>query len=67
MNYTEACIDFAGFISVSLCLGSIASFDEMPQRWRVVGKTVFRFTDQRFDSQTSRFRDDCITGRPTGW
>ena len=37
-----------------------------PQRWRTVGNTVFDLTSPRFELQTSRSRDKCVTVRPTG-
>ena len=38
----------------------------MSQRWRAVGNTVFNLTGPRFDPQTSRSRNECVTARPTG-
>ena len=42
-----------------------ASFEEMSQRWRVVGNTVSDLTGPRFESQTSRSRDERVTAWPT--
>ena len=49
----------------SLRLGNTASFEEMLQRWRAVGNTVFDLTGPRFEFQTSRSRDERVTVRPT--
>ena len=38
----------------------------MSQRWRAVGSTVSDLTGPRFEPQTSRSRDECVTARPTG-
>ena len=38
----------------------------MSQRWRAVGKTASDLTGPRFEPQTSRFRDERVTDRPTG-
>ena len=46
--------------------GNTASFEEMSQRWRVVGNTVSDLTGPRFEPQTSRSRDERVTARPTG-
>ena len=45
---------------------NIASFKEISQRWRVVGKTVFDLTSPRFESQTSRSKDKHVTAQSTG-
>ena len=46
--------------------GNTAPFEEMSQRWRAVGNTVFDLTGLRFEPQTSRSRDERVTARPTG-
>ena len=46
--------------------GNTAPFEEMSQRWRVVGNTVFHLTGPRFEPQTIRSRDERVTARPTG-
>ena len=53
-------------ISASLRLGNIARFEEMSQRWRAVGNTVFDLTGPRYEPQTSRSRDERVTARPMG-
>ena len=58
--------ELAGPISASLRLNNAALFEEMSQRWRAVGNTVSDLTDPRFESQTSRFRDERATAQPTG-
>ena len=55
-----------GPISASLQLGTTAPFEEMSQQWLAVGNTESDLTDPRFEPQTFRFRDECITARPTG-
>ena len=62
----EACNEFSGPISASLRTGNTASFEEMSQRRRTVGNTVFDLTGPRFEPQTSRSRDERVTARPTG-
>ena len=64
LHYAEACNEFAGPISASLRPGNIASFEETSQRWRVVGNTVSDLTGPRFEPQTSRSIDECVTARP---
>ena len=44
----------------------LRTFEEMSQRWRAVGSTVSDLTGPRFEPQTSRSRDECVTARPTG-
>ena len=56
--------EFAGFISRSLRPRNTASFEELSQRWRAVGNTVFDLTGQRFEPQTSRSRNKRVTARP---
>ena len=38
----------------------------MLQQWLAVGYTVLDLTDPRFEPQTYRSRDECVTARPTG-
>ena len=66
LNYAEACNEFPGPISVSLRPGNTALFEEMSQRWRVVGNTVFDLTGPRFEPQISRSRDEGVTARSSG-
>ena len=42
------------------CAGNTAPFEEMSQRWRVVGNTVSNFTDPRFEPQTSRSKANTL-------
>ena len=44
----------------------LRTFEEMSQRWRVVGNTVSDLTGPRFEPQTSRSRDERVTAQPTG-
>ena len=46
--------------------GNTVPFQEMPQRWRVVGNTVSDLTGPRFEPQTYRSTDECVTARPPG-
>ena len=39
----------------------------MWQRWRAFGNAVSNLTGSRFETQTSRSRDERVTARPTGW
>ena len=65
LQYAEACNELAGPISASLRPGNKTSLEEMSQRCRV-GNTVSDLTGPRFESQTSRSRDERGTARPTG-
>ena len=47
--------------------GNTALFEQLSQWWRTVGNTVFDLIGQRFESQTSRSRNERVTARPTGW
>ena len=47
--------------------GNTASFEQLSKWWRTVGNTVFDLIGQRFESQTSRSRNERVTARPTGW
>ena len=51
-------------------MGNTAPIEEMLQqmlqRWQVVSKTLSDLTGPRFESQTSRSRDERVTARPTG-
>ena len=60
----EACNEFVGPISASLCPSNTASFEEMSKRWRTIGDTVLNSTSLRFEPQTSRSRDERITIQP---
>ena len=66
LYYAETCNEFAGPISESLHPANIAPFEEMSQWWRAVGNTVSDLTGKRFEPQTSRSRDECVTARLTG-
>ena len=46
-------------------VGNTAPFKEMLQRWRAVGNTVSVLTGPRFEPQTYRSRDECVTAQPT--
>ena len=67
LYFAEACIGFAEPISASLRPSNTASFELMSQGWRTFGNTVFDLIGRRFESQTSRSRDERVTARPTGW
>ena len=66
---TPKCIrnKLSGYISASLLQGNTAPFEKMSQRWRAVGNTVSNLTVPKFESQTSRSRDECVPARTTGW
>ena len=66
LHYAEACYELAEPISPSLRPGNTASYEEMSQRWRAVGNTVFDLTGPKFKPQTSRYREERVTARPTG-
>ena len=51
-------------VSVSLRLGNTAPFQEVLQRWRAVGNTVFDLTGSSFESQTFRSSDERVRARP---
>ena len=44
LYYAEACNELVESIYASLRPGNTASFEEMSQRWRAVGNTVFKFS-----------------------
>ena len=64
--YAAACNEFAGLNSASLRLGNTAPFKEILQWWQAVGNFVSDLTGLRFEPQTSRFKDEYVTPRPTG-
>ena len=66
LYYAEACNELAGLNSASMRPRNTASFEEMSQRWRVVGNTVSDLTRPRFVPQTSRSRNESVTARPAG-
>ena len=66
MYYAKASNELAGPISASLRPGNTTSFEKMSQGWQAVANTVFDLTSLRFESQTSRFKDERVTARPTG-
>ena len=65
LHYAEACNELAGTISASLRSGNTTAFEEMSQRWRAVGNTELDLIGSRFEPQTPRSRDKCVTARPT--
>ena len=66
LYYAEVCNELAGPISVALRPRSTAPFKEMSQQWPAVGNTESDLTGPRFKPQTSRFRHEGVTARPTG-
>ena len=66
LYYTEAYKEFAGPICASLRPGNSALCKQMSQRWQMVDNTVSDLTGERFQPQTSRSRDECVTARPIG-
>ena len=46
--------------------GDTGLFEEISQRWRVVGNTVSDLTGPRFEPQTSRSRSKRATPQPIG-
>ena len=65
MYYAEACNEFAGPISRSLCLRAtqLLSTKMYLQRWRAVGSTVPDLTAPRLEFQASDSRDERVTAR----
>ena len=61
LYYAKACNEFAEPVSASLRQGNTASLEQMLQWWRTVGNTMFDLIGQRFESQTSRSRDERVT------
>ena len=57
--------DTSRYIFASLRPGSTAPFEEISQRERAVGNTLFDLTGPRFELQTSHSRDERVTARPT--
>ena len=43
-----------------------ASFEEISQRWRAVGNTLFHLTGLSYEPRTSHFCDERVTARQTG-
>ena len=66
MLYAEACNELMGSISALLRPGNTALIEEMSQRWRAVGNTVFDLSGPKFETQTSRSRDERVAACPTG-
>ena len=66
LYYTESCNEFAGTISVLLRPGNTVPFEEMSQRWRIVGSKASDLTGPRFEPQTSHSKDERFTAQPTG-
>ena len=66
LQYAEACNKLAGLISAPLRAGNTAPFEEMSQQWPTLGNTVSDLTGPRFETQTSRSRDERVSARPTG-
>ena len=60
LHYAEACSELAGLVFASLSLGNRAPSEEMLQQWRAVGNKVSNLTGPRFESQTSRSRDQRV-------
>ena len=58
LYYAEARNEFVGLISVSLCLGETAPFEEMSRQWRAVGDIMSDLTGPRFEPQTFRYRHE---------
>ena len=58
--YADACNECAGPISVSMRLGNTATLKEISQQWRAIGNAVSDLTGPRFESRTSRFRDERV-------
>ena len=65
LHYAKICNKFARPLSASLIQGNTAPFEEMILRWRAIGNTLHNLTSQRFELQTFRSRDKCVTVRPT--
>ena len=45
---------------MSLRLGSTASIEEMSQWWQAIGNTEFDLTNPKFESHSSRSRDERV-------
>ena len=57
LHYAEACNELARPIFASLLPGSTAPFEEMLQRWRAVGNTVFGLTRGGVEDTTFKAKD----------
>ena len=57
---------YGAHLHVIASVDNTAPFEEMLQRWRAVGNTVFDLTGPRFEPQTSHSRCERATARPTG-
>ena len=51
--YAKACNEFAGPVSAPLRPGNTAFFEQISQRWRAVGNSVFDLTGPRFEIPAS--------------
>ena len=58
--YAEACNECTEVISASLRLKYTAPFEEIFQRSRAVGNSMFYLTGSRFEPQTSRSREEHV-------
>ena len=74
LSYYTPCItpkrvtSFTRPISASLRRRNTApSFQTNVATVRAVGNAVFHLTGQRFEPQTSRSGEECVTARPPGW
>ena len=54
-----------GEAQLRVIVGNTAPLKDMLQRWKAVGNTVFDLTSPRFEPQTSRSRNKCVTARPS--
>ena len=59
---SKSCVRYWAHLCV-IAPGNTASFEEILQRWRAVGNTVSDLTSPRFEPQTSRSKDECVTAR----
>ena len=60
LNCAKSCNEFAGPIPASLRPGNKAPFEDILQRWRVVGNIVSNLTGARFEPQASRTRNENV-------
>ena len=67
LYYTETCNEFVGSISMSLRQGNTARFRRYVATVASRGNTVSAYTGPRFEPQTSRSREECVTAQPASW
>ena len=61
LQYAKECNKLAAPITASSRPGDIGPFEETSQAWRAIGNTMYDLTGPRFETQTTRPRDERVT------